>query len=125
MILKTKLFGHVYEFKSIREVMAKANEEKSGDKLAGIVKSFLYFNSATDKAGRVSVETVYSDVWEKRFIRDVGIKVYEFAVVQMLPQDQGTSDINAEQAQSVQDFMTGSMSRTDHETSLNSRDVRC
>ena len=28
------------------------------------VKSFLYFNSATDKAGRVSVETVYSDVWE-------------------------------------------------------------
>ena len=36
MILKTKLFGHVYEFKSVREVMAKANEEKSGDKLAGI-----------------------------------------------------------------------------------------
>ena len=36
MILKTRLFGHVYEFKSVREVMAKANEEKSGDKLAGI-----------------------------------------------------------------------------------------
>lgn len=69
------------------------------------VKSFLYFNSATDKAGRVSIETVYSDVWEKRFIRDVGIKVYEFAVVQMLPQDQGTSEVNAEQAQIVQDFM--------------------
>ena len=36
MILKTKLFGHNYEFKSVREVMAKANEEKSGDTLAGI-----------------------------------------------------------------------------------------
>ena len=36
MILKTMLFGHTYEFKSVREVMAKANEEKSGDKLAGI-----------------------------------------------------------------------------------------
>ena len=36
MILKTRLFGHVYEFKSIREVMAKANEEKSGDVLAGV-----------------------------------------------------------------------------------------
>ena len=36
MILKTKLEGKVYEFKSLREVMAKANEEKSGDKLAGI-----------------------------------------------------------------------------------------
>lgn len=39
MILKTKLFGHTYEFKSLREVMAKANEEKSGDKLAGIAAS--------------------------------------------------------------------------------------
>jgi len=36
LILKTTLFGHTYEFKSVREVMAKANEEKSGDKLAGI-----------------------------------------------------------------------------------------
>ncbi|MGE4445773.1 MAG: ethanolamine ammonia-lyase subunit EutB, partial [Synergistaceae bacterium] len=36
MKLKTKLFGHSYEFKSLREVMAKANEEKSGDRLAGI-----------------------------------------------------------------------------------------
>ncbi len=36
MILKTKLFDHTYEFKSVCEVMAKANEEKSGDTLAGI-----------------------------------------------------------------------------------------
>lgn len=36
MILKTKLFGKTYQFKSINEVMAKANEEKSGDKLAKI-----------------------------------------------------------------------------------------
>jgi Ethanolamine ammonia-lyase, large subunit len=36
VILKTKLHGHVYEFKSVREVMGKANEEKSGDHLAGV-----------------------------------------------------------------------------------------
>lgn len=36
MKLKAKLFGHVYEFKSVKDVLAKANEEKSGDKLAGI-----------------------------------------------------------------------------------------
>ncbi|WP_130805639.1 ethanolamine ammonia-lyase subunit EutB [Senegalia massiliensis] len=36
MILKTKLFGEVYQFKSIKEVLAKANEEKSGDNLAGV-----------------------------------------------------------------------------------------
>lgn len=36
MILKTRLAGHTYEFKSVKEVMAKANEQKSGDILAGI-----------------------------------------------------------------------------------------
>jgi ethanolamine ammonia-lyase large subunit len=36
MQLKTKLFGTVYSFKNLYEVMAKANEEKSGDKLAGL-----------------------------------------------------------------------------------------
>ncbi|KRQ86487.1 Ethanolamine ammonia-lyase heavy chain [Caloramator mitchellensis] len=36
MILKTKLFGRIYSFKDIKEVLAKANEEKSGDKLLGI-----------------------------------------------------------------------------------------
>lgn len=36
MRLKTKLFGTVYQFKDIKEVLAKANEERSGDKLAGI-----------------------------------------------------------------------------------------
>ena len=30
MVLKAKLFGRVYEFQSLREVIAKANEEKSG-----------------------------------------------------------------------------------------------
>ena len=39
MNLKTKLFGHVYQFKNIKEVLAKANEEKSGDRLAGIITS--------------------------------------------------------------------------------------
>ena len=36
MVLKTMLSGQVYEFSSVKEVLAKANEEKSGDILAGI-----------------------------------------------------------------------------------------
>jgi ethanolamine ammonia-lyase large subunit len=36
MELKTRLLNQVYQFKSLKEVFAKANEEKSGDKLAGI-----------------------------------------------------------------------------------------
>lgn len=54
MILKTKLFGHTYEFKSLREVMAKANEEKSGDRLAGI--------AAENSEERVAAKVVLSNI---------------------------------------------------------------
>lgn len=54
MILKTKLFGKMYEFKSLREVMAKANEEKSGDKLAGI--------AAESSEERVAAKVVLSHI---------------------------------------------------------------
>jgi len=36
MLLRTKLFGKTYEFPDIRLLMGKANEEKSGDRLAGV-----------------------------------------------------------------------------------------
>lgn len=36
MILKTVLFGKTYAFRDIKDVLAKANEEKSGDRLAGV-----------------------------------------------------------------------------------------
>ena len=54
MILKTKLFGKVYQFKSVMEVMAKANEEKSGDNLAGI--------AAQSAEERVAAKVVLSNL---------------------------------------------------------------
>ncbi|MCC7162562.1 MAG: ethanolamine ammonia-lyase subunit EutB [Anaerolineae bacterium] len=39
MLLRCKLFGKTYEFRDLREVMGKANEEKSGDHLAGVAAS--------------------------------------------------------------------------------------
>ncbi|MED4634413.1 ethanolamine ammonia-lyase subunit EutB [Peribacillus frigoritolerans] len=36
MKLSTQYFGEIHQFKSLKEVLAKANEEKSGDRLAGI-----------------------------------------------------------------------------------------
>jgi ethanolamine ammonia-lyase large subunit len=36
VLLRTKLFGTTYEFASVKDVLAKANEEKSGDRQAGI-----------------------------------------------------------------------------------------
>lgn len=54
MILKTKLFGKVYQFNSLREVMGKANEEKSGDKLAGV--------AAESAEERVAAKVVLSHI---------------------------------------------------------------
>ena len=36
MLLRTRLFGRIYEFRDLRELMGKANELKSGDQLAGV-----------------------------------------------------------------------------------------
>ncbi len=54
MILKTKLFGRSYSFKTVKEVLAKANEEKSGDKLAGI--------AALNSEERVAAKIVLSSL---------------------------------------------------------------
>ena len=54
MTLKTVLFGKTYSFKSIKEVLAKANEEKSGDILAGI--------AAENAEERVAAKIVLSNL---------------------------------------------------------------
>lgn len=54
MILKTILFGKTYQFKTVMEVMAKANEVKSGDSLAGI--------SATSAEERVAAKVVLAQL---------------------------------------------------------------
>lgn len=54
MILKTRLFGNTYEFASVKEVLAKANEEKSGDRLAGV--------AAATSEERVAAKTVLAQL---------------------------------------------------------------
>lgn len=54
MILKTKLFNTVYQFKDVKDVLAKANEDRSGDHLAGI--------AATTMAERVAAKQVLSEL---------------------------------------------------------------
>jgi len=52
--MQTKLSGNTYIFKDVKEVLAKANEEKSGDILAGI--------SAVNAAERVAAKVVLSEL---------------------------------------------------------------
>ncbi|CDX01904.1 Ethanolamine ammonia-lyase heavy chain [Desulfitobacterium hafniense] len=54
MFLKTRLFGQTFVFKDVKEVLAKANELKSGDMLAGI--------AAESAAERVAAKRVLSEL---------------------------------------------------------------
>ncbi|WP_141002775.1 ethanolamine ammonia-lyase subunit EutB [Nocardioides humi] len=54
MILRTKLFGTTFEFADVKELLAKANEEKSGDRQAGI--------AAGSAAERVAARYVLAEV---------------------------------------------------------------
>lgn len=54
MLLKTTLFGKPYEFADIRTLMGKANEEKSGDQLAGV--------AAVTTAERAAAKLVLAEV---------------------------------------------------------------
>ena len=36
MILKTRLLGTTYAFRDVKDALAKANEDKTGDRLAGL-----------------------------------------------------------------------------------------
>lgn len=53
-ILATLLFGERYEFRDIKDLLAKANEEKSGDRLAGI--------AARSAAERMAAKHVLAEV---------------------------------------------------------------
>ena len=54
MNLKTRLFGETFSFKDVKEVLAKANELKSGDTLAGV--------AAGSAAERVAAKRVLSEL---------------------------------------------------------------
>ncbi|GLI07486.1 ethanolamine ammonia lyase large subunit [Paenibacillus tyrfis] len=54
MKLKTALLGKTFQFRDLKDVMAKANEEKSGDQLAGI--------AAEDAKERMAAKLVLSEL---------------------------------------------------------------
>ena len=69
------------------------------------LQSFLYFNVVESDAGKVALQTVYGEAWEKKFVRGHGIKQWDFALVRIAPADTGTSNTNANETQEMQKFM--------------------
>jgi len=78
VILKTKLFGKVYQFKDVKEVLAKANEEKSGDKLAGV--------AAETAQERVAAKVVLSNLTVSD-VRNNPVVPYEMDEITRIIQD--------------------------------------
>src|SRR4051812_8938298 len=78
MKLAATIRGTTFRFADLKEVMAKANEEKSGDKLAGVAAS-----SATE---RVAAKLVLSEV-TLRELRDNPVVPYDDDAVTRLIQD--------------------------------------
>ncbi|MCP4117267.1 MAG: ethanolamine ammonia-lyase subunit EutB [Desulfobacteraceae bacterium] len=96
MRLKTKLFGTLYEFKDINEVMAKANEEKSGDQLAGL--------AAESVTEMIAAKEVLSNLTLKDLRNNPAVP-YEIDEVTRIIQDQVNERIYREiQNWTVADF---------------------
>ena len=78
MNLSTVLAGKSFSFRSVKEVLAKANEEKSGDILAGI--------AATSDLERVAAKEVLSNL-QVRDLRENPVVPYEDDEVTRINQD--------------------------------------
>ncbi|MDU3717884.1 MAG: ethanolamine ammonia-lyase subunit EutB, partial [Klebsiella michiganensis] len=89
--LKTTLFGNVYQFKDVKEVLAKANELRSGDVLAGV--------AAESSQQRVAAKQVLSDMTVAD-IRNNPVIPYEEDCVTRLIQD----DVNETAYQRIKNW---------------------
>src|SRR6185369_3785176 len=74
--LRALLRGKSYQFRDLAEVMATANEEKSGDRLAGL--------AAEDALERVAAKLVLSEVPLAAFLEYPAVPYAEDAVTRLI-----------------------------------------
>ncbi|WP_317311581.1 ethanolamine ammonia-lyase subunit EutB [Clostridium thermobutyricum] len=111
MILKTKLFGRTYEFKNLYDVMAKANEEKSGDKLAGL--------SAESSEERVAAKVVLASITLKD-LRENPAVPYEIDEVTRIIQD----GVNEKIYEEIKSWTVSDLREWILDDKTSSRDIR-
>ena len=78
MKLKTTIHKKTYQFRDLKDLLAKANEEKSGDKLAGL--------AARSAAERIAAKVVLSEVTLQE-LRENPVVPYEQDEVTRIIQD--------------------------------------
>ena len=96
MILKTMLYGVVYSFSSIKEVLAKANERKSGDTLAGI--------AAESDLERVAAKIVLSELTVGEITENPVVPYEDDSVTRIILDDLNTDVYNSVKNMTVGDL---------------------
>lgn len=96
MRLKTKLFDKIYQFKDFKELLAKANEEKSGDNLAGI--------AAANTAERIAAKVVLSEVTLEDLYHHPVVPYDEDEVTQVIQDSVDTTVFNEIKNKTVGEF---------------------
>ena len=91
MRLKTSLYGHVYEFNSVKQVLAKASELKSGDTLAGI--------AASSKQERIAAKLALSELTVKDITENPAVPYEEDAITRLI-----LDDLNQDAYQKIKNF---------------------
>ena len=79
MKLKTTLLGKTYQFQSVKDVMAKANEEKTGDQLAGL--------AAESAQERVAAKVVLSEMTLQDLRENPAVPYEEDEVTRIIQDD--------------------------------------
>ncbi|MEG0050802.1 MAG: ethanolamine ammonia-lyase subunit EutB [Terrisporobacter sp.] len=111
MVLKTKLFGRTYQFNGLYDVMAKANEEKSGDKLAGV--------AAESAEERVAAKVILSHI-KLEEIRNNPAVPYEEDEVTRIIQD----DVNEKIYEEIKDWTVSDLREWLLDSNTTSSDIR-
>ena len=79
MKLKTTLLGKTYQFASVKQVLAKANEEKTGDQLAGL--------AAESAQERVAAKVVLSEMTLEELRENPAVPYEEDEVTRIIQDD--------------------------------------
>lgn len=79
MILKTRLRGQTFEFKDVKEVLAKASEKKSGDALAGVC--------AESALERIAAKEVLADLTVRDLRENPSVPYEKDRVTRLIDED--------------------------------------
>lgn len=96
MKLCTNLFSKNYEFGSIKEVLAKANEQKSGDTLAGI--------GAENAKERIAAKYVLSELTVEDITNSPAVEYEKDSVTRII-----IDDLDKEQYEKIKKFTIGEL----------------